>query len=415
MINVYDKYKDTGIEWLGRIPSHWTIDRISAHCIKNTDKNKSDNEKNLLSLSYGNIIRKDINSSFGLVPESFNTYQIVDNGYTILRLTDLQNDKNSLRVGLVKEKGIITSAYLGLICKKTLNNVFFNYLMKSYDEIKLFYGLGDGVRETLTFSDIKELKIVIPEIEEQISIVNYLDNKIPKINQAISELEKQKSLLIELKKSTIEQAVSNGLERDIVFEFEKCRLKDNIEVISSGINSFCGSKHYLSTKSINEDGIRMIESEITFDERPSRANMQPTINSLWTAYMQGSKKFLFIDNNDVCNNYIISTGMFGFKVKNKNKNNPKFFLYLLQSQIIENQKNKKSKGTTQVSINDSDFKNMTVFLPEKTIQDNIVKYLDQKIEIINNSSKIIDIQINKMKEYKKTLINNAVTGKIKVI
>ncbi|MFP3366291.1 restriction endonuclease subunit S, partial [Pseudoalteromonas sp. SIMBA_148] len=101
---------------------------------------------NVLSLSYGNIIKRDVDTNFGLLPESFNTYQIVDVGDIILRLTDLQNDKRSLRVGLAKEKGIITSAYLKLKPKDRLDSVFAYRLLHSYDTTKVYYGLGGGLR-----------------------------------------------------------------------------------------------------------------------------------------------------------------------------------------------------------------------------------------------------------------------------
>ena len=106
--------KDSGVEWIEEVPTHWNVCRVAEIAKQNKVKNIGLVEKNLLSLSYGRIIRKDLNTNFGLLPESFETYQIVKNGAIILRLTDLQNDQKSLRVGHVGENGIITSAYLGL-------------------------------------------------------------------------------------------------------------------------------------------------------------------------------------------------------------------------------------------------------------------------------------------------------------
>ena len=112
--------KDSEIEWLGHIPESWDVrpafTLFSQNRKKNTDKNN-----NVLSLSYGKIKVRDLSRNFGLLPENFDSYQVVEDGYIIIRSTDLQNDKTSLRVGLVKEKGIITSAYLGLIPKNHIN------------------------------------------------------------------------------------------------------------------------------------------------------------------------------------------------------------------------------------------------------------------------------------------------------
>ena len=102
--------KDSGIEWVGNIPVHWDVRPLYYYFAERKKKNYLGQEQNLLSLSYGKVIRKDINTSEGLLPDSFNGYNIIEPGDIVLRLTDLQNDKRSLRTGLVKEHGIITSA-----------------------------------------------------------------------------------------------------------------------------------------------------------------------------------------------------------------------------------------------------------------------------------------------------------------
>lgn len=107
--------KDSGIEWIGPIPEHWKILYLSQTATEQSISNKDIHNQNLLSLSYGKIINKDINTTDGLLPASFDTYQIVHNGNIILRLTDLQNDHKSLRVGLATQTGIITSAYTCLL------------------------------------------------------------------------------------------------------------------------------------------------------------------------------------------------------------------------------------------------------------------------------------------------------------
>lgn len=104
--------KESGIEWIGQIPAHWEIKYLSQIAEEHYISNKDVHHQNLLSLSYGRIVRKDINTTEGLLPASFDTYQVIEKGNIILRLTDLQNDHKSLRIGLVTEEGIITSAYI---------------------------------------------------------------------------------------------------------------------------------------------------------------------------------------------------------------------------------------------------------------------------------------------------------------
>ena len=133
--------KDSGIEWIGEIPATWDIHPVYSYFGERKNKNSLGNENNLLSLSYGRVIRKDINANGGLLPESFNTYNIVEADDIIIRPTDLQNDKRSLRTGLVKEHGIITSAYIDLCPIKHVDSRYFHYLLHAYDVMKVFLSL----------------------------------------------------------------------------------------------------------------------------------------------------------------------------------------------------------------------------------------------------------------------------------
>lgn len=150
--------KDSGIPWIGQIPAHWEIKYLfqlaKEHCISN----KEIHHQNLLSLSYGRIVRKDINTTDGLLPESFDTYQVVEPGNIILRLTDLQNDHKSLRVGLVTEEGIITSAYVCLEINQDFDPVYFYNMLHSYDLKKVFYSMGGGLRQNLNYQGLRKLE-----------------------------------------------------------------------------------------------------------------------------------------------------------------------------------------------------------------------------------------------------------------
>lgn len=157
---------------------------------KNADKNKGMKENNLLSLSYGNIIRKSIDDTGGLRPDSFETYQVVQPGDTVLRFTDLQNDHKSLRSGLVTEKGIITSAYIGFRPNpRMVNPPYFAYTMRALDGMKAFYEMGSGVRQSLNWEEFSALYIPLPDLETQRHIADYLDREISEIDALIEEFE----------------------------------------------------------------------------------------------------------------------------------------------------------------------------------------------------------------------------------
>ena len=110
----YAEYKESGLPWLGQVPGHWETRPAFGAFEPNRERNHGTKEKTVLSLSYGRIVVKPADKLHGLVPESFETYQIVKPGDIVLRPTDLQNDHTSLRVGMVRDRGIITSAYLAL-------------------------------------------------------------------------------------------------------------------------------------------------------------------------------------------------------------------------------------------------------------------------------------------------------------
>ena len=211
-LNPSVKLKDSKIDWIGQIPEHWEVKRVGDMTIKNTLKNKGMVENNLLSLSYGSIIKKNINTSLGLLPESFETYQILKNGYIILRLTDLQNDKKSLRVGYVKEPGIITSAYLGLIPDINTYSKYLYLLLHSYDISKIFYWFGGGLRSTMRFDDIKVIPVVLPPLQEQKEIANYLDEKTSQIDEIVSSIDRQVEKLREFRKTLINDVVTGKIK-----------------------------------------------------------------------------------------------------------------------------------------------------------------------------------------------------------
>lgn len=204
--------KESGIEWVGKIPSHWEIHTLSQVFMQLKNKNSDLSETNLLSLSYGKIKRKDINSSDGLLPESFDGYNIIDKNDIVLRLTDLQNDHKSLRVGHVKERGIITSAYVTLRCKEDIATDYYYYFLHTFDIFKGFYGMGAGVRQGLNYEGIRSMKILSPDIKEQQEIVEYLNVKCAEIDALIAKKEAFVEEMEAYKKSLIYEYVTGKKE-----------------------------------------------------------------------------------------------------------------------------------------------------------------------------------------------------------
>ena len=204
--------KDSGIEWIEEIPKDWGINIINQIFSNLKNKNVNLQEKNLLSLSYGKIIRKNIKDNTGLLPKNFTGYNIIEKNDIVLRLTDLQNDHKSLRVGRAEERGIITSAYITLRPRRNIDTRYYYRFLHTFDIHKGFYGMGSGVRQGLNFDELKYLKILNPPVHEQIKIFNYLDLKCNEIDDLISKKEQLVLELESYKKSLIYEYVTGKKE-----------------------------------------------------------------------------------------------------------------------------------------------------------------------------------------------------------
>ena len=204
--------KKTSIPWVSEIPAEW--DEFPLHVLFEERKNKNTQglEINLLSLSYGNIVRKSIESNEGLLPENFNGYNIIEEGDIVLRLTDLQNDHRSLRTGLVTERGIITSAYMTLRSKENVNSTYYHYLLHCYDISKVFYSMGGGLRQSLDYWEFIRMPVLHPTDREQEEIISYIKTKCAAIDAAIEKKKKAIEKLEEYKKSLIYYAVTGKID-----------------------------------------------------------------------------------------------------------------------------------------------------------------------------------------------------------
>jgi type I restriction enzyme S subunit len=180
---------------LAAVPATWRVVPLFFVADESEVPNEGLRETNLMSLSYGRIVTKDIQTNEGLLPASFDTYQVIEPGYTVLRLTDLQNDQRSLRTGYVKERGIITSAYVALKPRPGINPRFLAYLLFAYDVNKAFYALGGGLRQSMKFSDLRRLPVPLPPLEEQRRIADFLDDQTTRIDKAIQARRSQVELL----------------------------------------------------------------------------------------------------------------------------------------------------------------------------------------------------------------------------
>jgi type I restriction enzyme S subunit len=206
-----NNYKDSNIAWIGKIPENYKL--IKGKFLFKFQKqiNIKLENKNLLSLTLKGVINKDFYSNEGLRPENYETYQIFEKDDLVFKMIDLENVSTS-RVGIVHEKGIMSSAYIRLI--PTIKEIFPKYAYWCYFDLynkQIFNALGSGVRSTLTSDDLLNIKLPVPSIEEQKKISNYLDFQKSRIDKNLDNFLKKIEYLSELSKTLISGYVTGKI------------------------------------------------------------------------------------------------------------------------------------------------------------------------------------------------------------
>ena len=418
----YDSYKDSGVKWLGEIPSHWEIMPGLAILKENKTKNTDLLEKTVLSLSYGKIvIKKDIDE--GLVPADYKGYQIVHPGYIIIRCTDLQNDKVSLRTGLVKDEGIITGAYLGLIVDENYNSSYIHYFLHSWDITKEIYRHGSGLRQSLSWLDLRRLPILLPTREEQNEIVSYLDSATSKIDEAIAQQQKMIDLLNERKQIIINNAVTKGLDPnvkmkpsgidwigDIPEHWEVSRFKSCSFVKANLVHP----QNYLSYQQISPECIeknsgRLIGNKTVADAGVISDNHYFKKGQiLYSKIRPALNKAIIAPFDGLC-----SADMYPIETIN----HPNFMLYVIlshyfsgQVQLVVNDRVKMPK------INKEELGEIVVTYPPKIVEQGMISsYIERELDRIQSVILKYNKQISLLQERKQIIINDVVTGKVKVV
>lgn len=410
--------KDSGISWVGEIPKEWTI--MPLYCFYSERKNKNifGAENNLLSLSYGKVIRKDINTSEGLLPSNYNGYNIVEAGDIIIRPTDLQNDKRSLRTGLSKERGIITSAYIALKPKNGINSRFYHYLLHTYDILKVFYNMGNGVRQGLNYDEFAKLMVYSPSDIEQQRIAEFLDRACGKIDGLKADIQAQIDTLEQYKRSVITEAVTHGLN-------PSAPMKD------SGIPWVGKTPEYWKVGRIG--GLYELRNQKVSDKdfMPLSVTMKGILPQLETAAKTNdgdNRKLVRVgdfainsrsDRRGSCgiSDYDGSVSLINTILKPRNRMNAKYYNWLFHTPMFADEFYKWGHGIVDDlwTTNWSEMKRISIPLPPLDEQQEIADCLDNKCAEIEQIIADKKSQIETLDGYKKSLIYEYVTGKKEVV
>lgn len=398
--------KDSGVEWIGKMPSNWQVKYLFQLVSQVKNKNNGLREKNLLSLSYGKIKRKDIETTDGLLPASFDGYNIIEEGDIVMRLTDLQNDHTSLRIGRATERGIITSAYTTVRPSKE-TSPFLYLALHSFDVKKGFYGMGAGVRQGLNYGEVKKVLVPVPPLPEQTAIAAYLDKKCATIDAIIAEA-----------KASIEGYKS--WKASVIFETVTKGLNPNAEMKDSGVEwigempkhwTICKIKHLCSMQAGKNLTSEQIENNGDYPVFGGNG-----IRGYFHSFNQDRQCILVGRQGALCGNVHRVCGKFWatdhavVTIPSTNETNNHLF-YLLTCMNLNQYA---SETTAQPGLSVSLIQNIKTILTPLSEQTAIAAYLDSKCAAIDDVIAEKEELIGELENYKKSLIFEVVTGKRRV-
>lgn len=438
----YEAYKDSEVTWLGRIPSSWQCFRMKRLYIDFSKKNHPEAELLSVTQDQGVVPRTWVENRMVMPSGALDSFKLIEKGDFAISLRSFEGG-----LEYCYHDGIISPAYTVLKKKRNdLKESFYKYLFKSHAFISELQTSVVGIREgkNISYPELSYSFLPIPPIEEQTAIANFLDNKTTKIDSAISQKEKMIELLKERKQIIIQNAVtgkvvwSNKEQKFIPLALSEVEGKDSgVEWIGEipedwevkklfGISRFVRGNSSFSKDELLNIGeyvalqygktykVNVIDENYEFyvnDEfyKDSQiVNFGDTILISTSETIEDLGHSAFYNRNDI--------GLLGGEqMLLKPKMNLVNGKYLYFSSIVFTKELRKySTGIKVFRFNIDDLKTINIPLPPSDEQLEIAAYIETQSAQIDKGIALQQTQIEKLKEYKATLIDSAVTGKIKV-
>ena len=432
----YPKYTSCAIQWFNEIPQSWKQVRVEQYLIKK-DENIGDlwSSTQLLSLTQKGIIEKDINEGKGKTHSDYSTYQAIDIGDLVFCLFDI--DETPRTVGLSTKKGMITSAYTAFKSKENINTQYVYYFFESLDDAKALKPYYKGLRKTVRPPEFLKIHVPFPPKVEQVAISQFLDTETARIDNLIGKQEKLIELLEEQRKSIISHAVTKGLNPNVPMKDSgvewlgqvpehwsysslKYVLKQKKGAIKSGpfgshlkssdmvysdvkvINQrnvidkdFIGGDNFISFEKYEElKSFTIYPKDVLVTTRGTIGKVAQVAEDLPISILHPCLIRIQVDENKVLFDYIN-------------------YFFECEKLSLEQLRYASNAATIDV-IYCENLASIYLPIPSISEQNEIIKYLkDEDIKI----NKLISKQktlIEKLKEYRSSIISHAVTGKIDV-
>lgn len=418
-MTVYPTYKDSGIEWLGQIPTHWDLLRNKIFITEHDNVVGQDAYKyTLLSLTKQGVIQRDIESGKGKFPKEFDNYKIVESGNIIFCLFDV--DETPRTVGLSSIDGMITGAY-NVFSIKGINSQFYYYYFLAVDEAKALRPLYSGLRKVVKTERFAGLRIPVPPEEEQRQIVAYLDYKSNKINERICQRERELQTLSELKQAEIATVVTRGLDPNVPMKESGIEWLGKIPAHWEMMRAkYMFNKEKRAVRTNDKVVTCFRDGQVTLRENRRISGFTESLTE--TGYQGVRKGDLVIHQMDAFAGAIgvsDSDGK-GTSVYHcctpKGNYSPHYYAHLIREMARSGYIESLYRGIRERSsdFNYDTFSKQYLPIPPREEQDAIVSYLQSRITIIDNYIAKLKEEINYLQEYKQRLISDVVTGKVDV-
>ncbi|MFV3383999.1 restriction endonuclease subunit S [Pseudomonas sp. NY15364] len=418
------KSPSTGWEWFGAVPKNWIQLPLCAIARIKSIANQKDEDLLSVYLELGVVKFDDIDEKrTNATSADLSSYQLVEVGDFVL------NNQQAWRgsVGVSKFRGIVSPAYLVFELDKRLDFRFANYLFRDCSMVSQYLISSKGVgtiQRNLYWAHLKRAVVYLPPVSEQVAIADFLDGRTMQIDLAVQIKERQIELLKERKQILIQQAVTRGLDPDapmrdsgiewigeIPAHWETVRLKYLFKEINertkTGEETLLSLRMELGLVPHDDVSDKAISNESLVDYKLVRPG-QMVMNRMRAA----------IGIFGVSSRFgLVSPDYAVFDIKERA--NSSFFLRLFKLPLLGTQFRLGSKGLGTGSsgfmrLYTENFGDIKVAVPPLGEQLEILKFIDSTSERLDNTCAVFEQQITKLKEYKATLINSAVTGKIKV-
>ncbi len=426
----YSEYKDSGVGLLGHIPQHWKVlSNKGIFKLKKNQVGKNSGDYVLLSLTLNGVIKRDMENPQGKFPAEFNTYQEVKKGNFIFCLFDVEETPRC--VGLSEFDGMITGAYTVMEPNEKFNKNYLYYFYLNLDADKRLKSLYTGLRNTISKENFFSFKICVPPHSEQTAIATFLERKTALIDQAIDIKQKQIELLKERRQILIHKAVTRGLNPNVKMKdsgvewigeipegWVVVKIKHISSKIGSGVTPPGGGTTYLESGipllrsqnvlfgKIDLEGVAFISKKVHSSMSNSQVHNGDVLLNI-TGGSIGRCHYVDFDFELNVNQHVCI-------IRPTKKITTIFLNSILCSQVGQGQIWFNQQGGGREGLNFQSIKNFLIPLPSISEQNLICNFIDQTTERFATAITFKEQEIEKLKEYKSTLINSVVTGKIKV-